>query len=80
MEIKVLGPGCAKCNKLYDEARKAIDQAGVDANLEKVEAIADIASYGVMFTPALVVDGEVRSSGSVLKAAKIAALLKGAAK
>lgn len=79
MDVKVLGPGCLKCNKLYDEARKAIDETGVDASLEKVEGLQEIASYGVMFTPALVIDGEVRSSGSVLKAAKIAALLKGAA-
>ena len=80
MEVKVLGPGCMKCNKLYDETRRAIDAVGVDATLEKVEGLGDIASYGVMFTPALVIDGEVVSSGSVLKAAKIAALLKEAAR
>ncbi len=79
MEVKVLGPGCTKCNKLYDETRKAIDEAGVDATLEKVEGISEIADYGVMFTPALVIDGEVKSSGSVIKAPKIAALLKEAA-
>ncbi len=76
MEVKVLGPGCTKCNKLYDETRKAIDEAGVEATLVKVEDINEIADHGVMFTPALVIDGEVRSSGSVLKAAKIAALLR----
>lgn len=80
MDIKVLGPGCLKCNKLYEETRKAIDETGVDATLTKVEGLAEIADHGVMFTPALVVDGEVKSSGSVLKAAKIAALLREAAR
>lgn len=80
MDVKVLGPGCMKCNKLYEEARKAIDEAGVEATLEKVEGINEIAGYGVMFTPALVIDGEVKSSGSVVKAAKIAAMLRAGAK
>jgi small redox-active disulfide protein 2 len=80
MDVKVLGPGCMKCNKLYEEARKAIDEAGVEATLEKVEGIHEIADHGVMFPPALVIDGEVKSSGSVLKAAKIAALLREAVK
>lgn len=77
MEIKVLGPGCSKCNKLFEETRKAIDETGVDATLEKIERIDEIADHGVMFTPALVIDGEVKSSGKVLTAAKIAALLLG---
>ncbi len=76
MEIKVLGPGCAKCNKLYEETQKAVGEAGVDATVVKVEAINEIAEMGVLFTPALVIDGEVKSSGSVLKSAKIAALLR----
>jgi len=80
MEVKVLGTGCKKCNKLYEETRKAIAEAGVDATLTKVEAINEIADHGVMFPPALVIDGEVKSSGSVLKAAKIVALLEEAAK
>lgn len=76
MDIKVLGPGCAKCNKLYEETRKAVEEAGVDATVVKVEAISEIADMGVLFTPALVIDGKVKSSGSVLKAAKIVALLR----
>ena len=77
MDIKVLGPGCLKCGKQYDEARKAIELAGVDATLEKVERIDVIASYGVLFTPAVVIDGEVKASGSVVKAAKLADIIKG---
>ncbi len=78
MDVKILGTGCTKCRKLFEEARKAIDESGVEATLSKVEAIDEIAGYGVMFTPALVIDGEVKSSGSVLKAARIAALLRDA--
>jgi len=78
MEIKVLGPGCAKCHKQYDEAIKAVEEHGLDATVSKVEALDQIASFGVLFTPGLVVDGEVIHSGSVLKAAKLAKRLKGA--
>lgn len=71
MQVKVLGTGCRKCNKLYEEAKKAIDATGVDADIEKVEKIVEIAEYGVAITPALVIDGEVKSSGKVPKAEKI---------
>ncbi len=77
MEIKVLGVGCSKCKAQFDEARKAIDETGVDATLTKIERLDEIADHGVMFPPALVIDGEVKSSGKVLTAAKIAALLLG---
>lgn len=77
MEIKVLGPGCAKCHKQLDEARKAVDEHGLDATVTYVQAIDEIAGYGVLFTPAVVVDGQVIHSGSVLQAAKLAAKLKG---
>ena len=65
MEIKVLGTGCPKCRKLYEEVRKALESAGVSAEVEKVEDIARIVSYDVMMTPALVINGEVMSSGRV---------------
>ena len=71
MKVKVLGPGCPKCNKLYGEALKAIAESGVDADLEKVEKIDEIISFGVMMTPALVIDEEVKSVGKVVKAAQI---------
>lgn len=71
MKVKVLGTGCAKCNKLYEETKKAIEEAGVNAELEKVEDIDGIMSYGVMMTPALVIDEKVVSSGKLPKLAKI---------
>jgi small redox-active disulfide protein 2 len=65
MEIKVLGVGCAKCKKLYEEAQKAVAQSGVEAVLAKVEKIDEIQKYGVLMTPALVVNGEVKCAGRV---------------
>jgi len=79
MQVKVLGAGCAKCNRLYAEAAKAITEAGVEATLSKVEALDDIMDYGVMMTPALVVDEQVMSAGKVVRAHKIAAWLEQAA-
>ncbi|MCU0664994.1 MAG: thioredoxin family protein, partial [Myxococcota bacterium] len=60
MKVKVLGTGCPKCKKLFAEAEKAVASCGISAEVEKVEKIDDIMSYGVMMTPALVVDGEVK--------------------
>lgn len=63
MEIKVLGTGCPKCKALEKLTREAVAELGVDANIEKVEDIVKIMSYGIMHTPALVVDGKVVLSG-----------------
>jgi len=79
MKIKVLGTGCAKCKLLYTEAQKALTASGVAAELEKVEKIDDIMGYGVMMTPALVVDGEVKSSGRIPPAKEIATWITTAA-
>lgn len=79
MQVKVLGAGCAKCKKLYAETERAIEQAGVDAALEKVESIDDILEYGVMMTPALVIDGAVVSMGKAAPARKIVGWLTAAA-
>ena len=76
MQIKVLGTGCRKCDKLYDETKKAIEISGVSADLEKVEKIDQIVEYGVLITPALVIDGTVKSAGKVPKATAIAEWLK----
>lgn len=65
MEIKILGTGCAKCVKLEELARKAASELGIEAEITKVKDIKDIMSYGVMITPALVVDGEVKVAGKV---------------
>lgn len=76
MKIKVLGTGCPKCKKLYSEAEKAVKEAGVSAELEKVENIDDIMNYGVMMTPALVIDDEVKASGRVAPSSEIAKWIK----
>ncbi|MDY0040039.1 MAG: thioredoxin family protein [Desulforhabdus sp.] len=65
MEIKVLGPGCPKCQQTEKVVKEAVSEAGVEANIEKVTNILDIGSYGVFGTPAVVVDGEVKSVGKV---------------
>jgi small redox-active disulfide protein 2 len=79
MKIKVLGTGCPKCKKLFAEAEKAVASTGVSAQVEKVDKIDDIMSYGVMMTPALVVDGEVKCSGRIAPANEIATWLTTAA-
>lgn len=71
MEIKVLGTGCPKCKKLEATAQEAVKEAGIDANITKVEDINDIMQYGVMVTPALVIDGKVVMSGKVPKKEEI---------
>lgn len=78
MQIKVLGTGCAKCNKLYALVEQAISATGAAAELSKVEKIDEIASYGVAFTPALVIDGEVKSSGKLPTVDKISEWLQAA--
>lgn len=67
MVIKVLGTGCAKCKKLEENTRKAVEESGVDATIEKVTEFKDIMKYGVMKTPALVIDEKVKVSGRVAK-------------
>ncbi len=71
MEVKVLGTGCAKCNKLFDVARQAVAGAGIDATVEKEEGIEKMMTYGVMMTPALVINGQVKSVGKVPKLQEI---------
>ncbi len=76
MKIEVLGTGCAKCRKLYDLVQEVVADTGAEAEVTKVEKIADIASYGVAFTPALVIDGTVKASGGLPKAKQIRAWLE----
>jgi len=64
--VQVLGTGCAKCEKLKHNAEEAIKQSGTEATVEKITDITQITSFGVMMTPALAVDGEVKSVGKVL--------------
>ncbi|RLB94299.1 MAG: thioredoxin family protein [Deltaproteobacteria bacterium] len=67
MEIKVLGPGCAKCKKTEQLVQEVIKETGVDATVEKVSDMMQIASYGVFATPSVIVDGEVKCTGKVPK-------------
>ena len=64
-KIEILGMGCAKCNKLEELAKKAADELGIQYELEKVKDMNRIMNYGVMITPALVVDGEVKVAGKL---------------
>lgn len=75
MEIKVLGPGCAKCNKTEKLIKEVVSETGVDAEVEKVTDIMLIASYGVFGTPSVIVDGDVKCSGKVPKKSDILAWL-----
>ncbi|MBU0635243.1 MAG: TM0996/MTH895 family glutaredoxin-like protein [Candidatus Omnitrophica bacterium] len=65
MKIEILGMGCAKCRLLYENVQVAVRAAGIEAEVIKVETIDKITGYGVMMTPALVIDGRVKSSGNV---------------
>jgi small redox-active disulfide protein 2 len=78
MKVKVLGTGCAKCKRLYQEAEKAIAESGKNVELEKVENIEDIVNYGVMMTPALVVNEEVKSTGKIPGSAEMVAWINAA--
>ena len=79
MIIKVLGPGCTNCKNLERVTKEAVAELGIDARIEKVEDYAEIMGYGVMSTPALVIDETVVSSGRVPKAAEVRALISAAA-
>lgn len=76
MLIKVLGSGCKNCTALAENTKKALRETGIEAEVIKVEDFAEIAKYGIMKTPGLVIDENVASSGKVLKANEIAEILK----
>lgn len=74
--VKVLGSGCAKCNALEAATKAALAQLGMDTAIDHVTDFTQIAAYGVMSTPALVVDGKVVAYGKVLKQEEVVALLQ----
>lgn len=76
MIIKVLGTGCTKCKKLEEHAKKAVKEMGIDATVVKVEDFKEIMGYGVMSTPALVVDEQVKAVGKLLSVEDIKQYLK----
>jgi small redox-active disulfide protein 2 len=65
MEIKVLGPGCARCKQTADHVKEAVAESGIEADIEKVTDAMQIAGYGVFGTPAVVIDGEVKCVGKI---------------
>ena len=73
--VQVLGPGCAKCMKLKENAEQAVQELGIEASVEKIEDINVITGFGVMVTPALAIDGEVKSVGKVLSSEEIQKLM-----
>jgi small redox-active disulfide protein 2 len=74
-KIQILGTGCPKCKILHANAEAAVKTLGMDATVEKVEKITDIIAFGVMTTPALAVDGVVKSAGKVLTPEQVADLI-----
>ena len=76
MEIKVLGPGCLKCQQTEINVKEAVKESGVDATVDKVTDVMEIAKYGVLGTPAVVVDGEVKSVGKIPNKEKIKAWIE----
>lgn len=76
MEIKVLGPGCPKCRKTAENVQQAVSEAGVNANVEKVTDLMEIAKFGVFGTPAVVVEGQVKAVGKIPEVEEIKGWLK----
>jgi small redox-active disulfide protein 2 len=75
MTIQILGSGCPKCRLLEEHAREAVAELGIQAEFQKVQKIDEIMAMGVMMTPALAVDGQVKSTGRVLTKDQIKVLL-----
>ena len=76
MKIQILGTGCPKCKKLVQHAEEAVKALGLNAEIEKVTQISDIMKFGVMMTPAVAIDGVVKSVGKLLSVEEIKGLLK----
>jgi small redox-active disulfide protein 2 len=76
MIIKILGTGCSNCKKLEANVKEAVEKLGVNAEIVKVQEIKDIMSYGIMGTPALVIDEKVKNYGKVASVDKIVKLIQ----
>ena len=77
MKIEILGPGCPRCQSLEANAKQAVKELGIDAQVIKVTEMGKIMSYGVMSTPGIVVDGKVMGSGKLFSVEEIKQMLKG---
>jgi small redox-active disulfide protein 2 len=80
MELKVLGMGCAKCSKVESNVKEAVKELGIEATVEKIEDVKEIMSFGVMATPALVIDGKVAFAGKTATTKEIKSMLEIATK
>lgn len=76
MNIKVIGTGCEKCDKLYANVQEAVNMMGCEAQVEKIEDLMEIIKLGVMTSPSLMIDGKLVVSGRIAKPAEILKLLK----
>ncbi len=76
MKIQILGTGCPKCGALERNAREAMAKTGIQAEIEKITDLDDIMAMGVMVTPALAIDGEVKKAGKVLTVEEVAEIIK----
>lgn len=74
-KIQILGTGCAKCKTLAENAQKAVENSGIEAEIEKVMDIKEIMKFNILMTPGLVIDGEVKAAGRVLSAEDIQKLM-----
>ncbi len=77
MKIEILGPGCPRCENLVENAKKAAQELGVDAEVVKVTEMGKIMAYGVMSTPGVVIDGKVKGSGKLFSVEEIKRFIKG---
>ncbi|MEF8874883.1 MAG: thioredoxin family protein [Candidatus Thermoplasmatota archaeon] len=75
-KIEILGTGCAKCQRLEKNAKKAVDELGMDAEIEEVQELEEISARGVMSTPGIAIDGEVQATGEVLNPEQIKEMLQ----
>ena len=76
-EILILGPGCARCEKLYDDVKSVVEENNIDCEIFKVTDLGAIAGFGIMQTPGLVVNGEIKSAGKLLSKDQIKNFLSG---
>ncbi len=74
-KLRILGTGCPRCKKLAENVKHAVDELNIEVNIEKITEIRDIMEFGLIMTPALVIDGEIRSSGKVPSIEEIKNLL-----
>jgi small redox-active disulfide protein 2 len=74
-KVQILGTGCPKCKKLFETTQRFVNDAGIEAEVIKVEDINEILKFGVMMTPALAVDGEVKASGRIPKPDELRAMI-----